>query len=575
MKKYLVILVIVFAIFMSFNKEQPDVLVIGTENFNGEFYDGWSYSIYDNDIRKLVWGYGLLAPTKDGELVTSPLVKETIIDEKVWTFILQDDLKFSNGDPLTAKDVKFTYDFFMDTKALNDVGGSSSLSEYIEDIKVDEEKNSVTFTLSELIFTSDTSVFFEKILDSNLIESQAQKENMTVQQYVRSNISNPIGYGPYKIIEYSPSQFIKLEINEYYPGNYAGDKPSIETLIVKPVPGETRVTQLLTGEVDLLTGLFSETNIDAVIEDKNTSTNSYYRHGGGQLTFHSDFGPTQLLEVRKAFAYEVDRIKFRDLFLGKYGIASNAPYSRNMWMLYDSGEELGTKGKFETSLKNYDILDADGNWDREANLLEAHRLLDSAAKRVDGEYARLTKENGKYLWDGKELTLNLAILSMWSDAINLTLTNDIQKEFGIKVNIDILDWSILADHLYGSASTTERKYHIFAGGSSYGIKEDPYENWSETKILPYGQGSSLNSARYFSDDVLLDNIRFSDPSTSEGVANYKKYWREWIVSINEDLPILPMYSNNFYDAYSNRLENFETNALWDWPQAIVKAKIKK
>ena len=584
MKKLFLLAFIALTVLMASCGEKPEVFVMGSSNFNGDFYTGWTNSSYDKDIRDLVWGSGLIAQTQDGKVVDGPIVESRTTSKSdpskkaddIWKFTLKKGLKFSNGDPLTVNDVKFTYEFYMNLDDLKKTGGNASLNEYISKVEVDEEENSITFTLKEIIFTTDTSVFSYNILDSTHIGNGAKEAGVTPQQWVKANISTPIGYGPYKIVEYIESQYVKLEINENFIGNVYGDKPSIQTLIVQNVPEETQITQLLTGEIDALAGLGKEEKIEAVKAADHIKTNNYYRHGGGQITFHCDYGPVQLKEVRKAFAYMFNRVKFRSLFLGKYGISSEAPYSRNMWMMYDDGEKLGERGAFEDTLTSYDILNEDGSWNENSNLVKAHELLDLAASKTEGEYAKLTKDaNGRYLWEGEELTLNLAITSQWADAINLTLTKDIQEEFGIKVSLESMDWSIMASHLYGNASASERKYHMFTGGTGYTLKYDPYANYSETKLFPFGEGSSSNSVRLPSDAALLDKIRFSNPSTEEGTANYKKYWREWIATINEDLPQLPLYSNNYYDAYTDKVENFETNALWEWPAAIVKARFKK
>ncbi len=564
--------------------EKKTTFVMGTSNFNGDFYRGWTNTVYDANVRRLVWGSGLLALTDKGELVLSSFVEERTLAkstpdapaEDIWTFKLKDGAKFSNGDPLTVKDVKFTYDFYMDKEALGATGGTSSLDQYISKIEIDESENTIVFYLKEVIYTVDYSAFGHEqyILNSTHILAGAEKDGVTPQQWVKANMSTPIGYGPYKIDEYVESQYVKLSINENYLGNFQGVKPGIDILILQNVPNETQLTQLLSGEVDGLTGLTNEEEIDPVRNESSLNTNNYFRHGGGQITFHTDYGPVQLPEVRKAFAYQFDRVKFRDLFLGKYGIASNAQYSRNQWMMYDEGEELGSEGKFERSLISYDILDSAGNWDEEANLAEAHRLLDQAAEKTEGEYAKLTKSGDKYLWEGKELTLNLAISSFWADALNLTITEENQKKFGIKVNLYSMDWSIMASHLYGSAALSERKYHMFTGGTSYTLKSNPYTNWSETRILPFGQGSSSNSARYSGYDDLLTDIRSSNPTTEEGTISYKTKWREWIKILNQELPLLPLYSNNYYDAYTNKLVNFKTNALYQWPYAIIEASLE-
>ena len=560
-----------------------DTFVMGTANFNGDFYDGWTYSAYDANIRTLVWGEGLLSSTPTGDMVLSKFVESKTLSKSdpsmetadIWTFKIKEGMKFSNGDPLTAKDVKFTYDYYLDVKALSDTGGSSELTDYLSKVDIDEATNTVIFHFKKIIYTMDTA-FGTAILDSKMIKAGAEKEKVTPQRWVKSNISTPIGYGPYKIDEFVESQFVKLSINEHYQGDFEGNKPSIEHLIVQVVPVETQVTQLVAGEVDALVGLVQETNIDAVLSDKSISTNNYYRHGGGQITFHNDFGPSQLVEVRKAFAYEFDRIKFRNIFLGKYGISSEAPYSRNMWMMYDDDEKLGTKSRFESSLQSYDLLDAKGNWDKAANIAKSKALLDLAASKSTGVYAKLTKDaKGNYQWEGKPLTINLAITATWADALNLTLPPSIQKEFGLTVKINAMDWSILANHLYGNAAVSERKYNAFSTGTMYGLKEDPYANWSATKITDFGKGSSVNSARYVSEEGLLHTIRYSNPTTQAGHDSYKANWRKWLVSMNQNLPLLPLYSNNYYDAYTSRVENFNTSALWAWPSAIIKANFKK
>ncbi len=566
-------------------KTKENTFIMGSANFNGDFYYGWTNSAYDGYIRKLIWGGGLLSPTDKGELVIASFVKNKEVyksdpskkSDDVWKFEIKDGMTFSNGDPLTAKDVKFTYDFYMDKEALTATGGTSGLSGYIDRVELDEPNNSVIFYLKNPMYTVGSSIFFENqsILDSTMILAGVEKTGLTPQQWVKANISTPIGYGPYKIEEYVESQYVKLGINENYQGNFQGDKASIDHLIIQNVPSETQITQLITGEVDGLVNLGNEEDIEAILATSTLSTNNYLRNGGGQFTFHTDFGPVQLPEVRKAFAYEFNRIKFRDIFLGKYAISSNAPYSRNLWMMYDKGEKLGTEGKFEKSLTNYDIINADGNWDKEANLRIAHKLLDQAAARTDGAYAKLTKdENETYLWNGNKITLNIATTPVWVDYLNLTLTKNIQKEFGIFVNIDSMDWSVLSKNLDGVIPLSERKYHAFTLGDSYGIQYDPYPSWSGTRVLPYGKGASTNGSRYRSDEKLLNNIRFSDPSTMEGKAMYKTNWRKWIVEVNNSLPILPLYSNNFYDAYTNKVVDFKTNALWEWPYAIVKAKFK-
>ncbi|UUV18448.1 ABC transporter substrate-binding protein [Fusobacteria bacterium ZRK30] len=554
-------------------------LVVASGNFNGDFYEGWTNTVDDNNIRKLVWGSGLYAATPTGERVLSPMVESLVKSksnekdiEEIWTFKIKEGLKFSNGQPLTAKDVKFTYDFFMNNEALNATGATSTLSQFVDRIEFDEENNSVSYYIKDVLYIID-GYFMYNTLSKDIIEAGAKKDNITPQQWVKANINTPVGNGPYMISEYVPSQYVKLVINPYYIGNYEGDKPSIKTIIMQNVPEETKMNQLVAGEIDVISGVTSEEDINTVKSDPHLATNTYLRHGGGQLTFHTDFGPVQLLEVREAFSYMLDRIKFRQILIGDYAIETNAPYSRNMWMMYDDDEKLGTPSRFEATLKSYDIVDADGNWDEQANLKEARRLLDQAAKKTDGAYVHLTKVGDKYLWRNKPLELTFGMTPFWVDPVNLTLTKKIQEEFGMLINIEAIDWSILSKHLYSSAPASERRYHLFAGSTSYAIKTD-YSASKADRILPFGQGVTSNTSRYPISDDLLDRMRYADPSSEEGKIRYKKAFREYMKVMNTEIPQVPLYTNIYYDAYPSDLVDFETSPLWRMPEAIVKAKFK-
>ncbi len=246
--------------------ETPDpanrAFVAATAEFSGDFHEGWSNSSYDKEIRQLVWGFGLMMDTPQGELVDSPLVAEKTVSDDLmnWKFKIADGVTFHNGEELTASDVKFTYDFYMDAEALKATGGSSSLDEYIDTITVDEEANTVEFKLKKVIFTTDMSLFYETwILAEDTIKAGAEAAGQTVQEYVKANISQPIGYGPYVFAEYKEAEYVRLTAFE----NYIGKMPAIKEIVVKVTPSETELDQLLQGEVDLLPRQVEEEKISA------------------------------------------------------------------------------------------------------------------------------------------------------------------------------------------------------------------------------------------------------------------------------------------------------------------------
>ncbi len=561
----------------------PDrVFVAGTAEFSGDFHKGWTNATYDKEIRQLVWAFGLMMDTPQGEIVDSPLVAEkTVSDDMMeWTFKIADGATFHNGEELTASDVKFTYDFYMDEKALSETGGTSSFNEYIESVTVDEAANTVTFKLKKVIYTIDAQLFYEVwILAEDTIKAGAEAEGLNVQEYVKKHISEPIGYGPYVFDEYKESEYVRLKAFD----GYLGKKPAIKEIIVKVTPSETELDQLLQGEVDLLSRSVEGEKIDAAKADERLTTNNYFRHGGGTMILHTDFGAFQLKEVRQAFAYVFNRPKVIELFLGEYGIASQGPYSKNQWMMYDDDETdlIGTAavGKFEDSLIDYDILDADGNFDEEANIAKAVELLDAAVAKTDGEYDKLTgdKDSG-YMWDGQPLTINIAFTEFWSDTYHLVWNDEYISRLPFDVKLYGMDWPVMYGHWTGD-STEERKYHAFVGGIGYQIKSNPKIDYATDKILPWGQPSDngprfTGGTKYTPEEWDAFLTKIEDASPIDGKDEYRANWREFVKTFNEEMPIIPVYSNNYHDLYVADLENFNTNAVWPWSRAILDANWK-
>ncbi len=556
--------------------------VVGSTEFNGDFYVGWTNSSYDAGIRSLVWRFGILEQTPQGELVDSPLIAEKTVsdDLKTWTFKIVDGAKFQNGEALSASDIKFTYDFYMDKDALTETGGSSTLHEFIDSVDLDEATNTVTFNIKTITYTIDNDVFTQFILPEETIKEGAKKENCTVQQYVKAHISEPIGYGPYKMDEYKEAQYVKLSAFD----GYLGKAPKIKNIIVKVVPPATELDQLMQGEVDMLTMQVEAEKINAAKADPNYTFNDYYRHGGGCIILHCDFGPTQITEVRQAFAYVVNRPKIIELFLGEYGIASNGKYSKNQWMMYDDDEMdlVGTAavGRFESSLKNYDILDADGKFDEDANIAKASELLSKAAAKTDGAYAKITgNANDGFMWEGKPLEIKVTYDPFWSDTYNMIFNETYLAKLPFKVSLTGLDFPVEYSHWTGNTEE-QRMYHAFVGGEGYSLKENPRVSFHTDKILPWGQpsdngsrfsgGSSYTPAEW---DALLEKIQSANPLT--GRDEYRKNWREFVRVSNEEVFSVPVYSNNYFDLYTVQLENFKTNALWDWSLALPLANWKK
>ncbi len=113
------------------------------------------------NIRTLIFGGGLLTADEGGKFLLNYMTesRDKSEDGLVHTFKLKSDIVFSDGTPLTADDIVFTYEFFLDQDNLLAAGGSSSLNEYLDTVeKVDDL--TIKFTVKEKFYTTDSSVFY-------------------------------------------------------------------------------------------------------------------------------------------------------------------------------------------------------------------------------------------------------------------------------------------------------------------------------------------------------------------------------------------------------------------------------
>ena len=119
MKKFLslfMVLCLCLSCFSAFAEEgsADNILTVGTPEMNGDFIDGFGSSSYDEWIKIMIHGFcSTYEVTNAGQYVLNEQVVEkldTAEDEagnKVYTFKLWEDLKWSDGTPITAKDYVF------------------------------------------------------------------------------------------------------------------------------------------------------------------------------------------------------------------------------------------------------------------------------------------------------------------------------------------------------------------------------------------------------------------------------------------------------------------------------------
>jgi peptide/nickel transport system substrate-binding protein len=156
-------------------------------------------------------------------------------DGLTYEFKLRRGLKFHNGDPLTAEDVKFSFERYKGA-------GAKAFQERVREVEI-VDPLTVRFHLKEpwpdFLTFYGTSATAAGIVVPKKYLTQVGDDGFK---------KHPIGVGPYKFVSHKPGVEVVLEA---YPG-YWRHAPHVKRLTMKSVPeGTTRVAMLKNGEADI------------------------------------------------------------------------------------------------------------------------------------------------------------------------------------------------------------------------------------------------------------------------------------------------------------------------------------
>jgi peptide/nickel transport system substrate-binding protein len=185
--------------------------------------------------------FDTLVETQDA-LTPQPALAEswTVSDDsKTWTFKLRQGAKFSNGDPVTCDDVKFSIDRFANPDVnLNYTGFGSA-------IESTECSDASTFVIQlnrvEGAFLDYLSTFIPSIIPQKVYEEMGDEAFGEA----------PVGSGPFMVKEWVRGQRLVLERNPYY---WKEGQPYLDSIVVEYIPDDNaRMLKIESGEADIAT----------------------------------------------------------------------------------------------------------------------------------------------------------------------------------------------------------------------------------------------------------------------------------------------------------------------------------
>jgi peptide/nickel transport system substrate-binding protein len=181
---------------------------------------------------------------------------------KTYTFTLRDNATFHSGNDVTAEDVKFSMERFLDINQ----GFSSLFADYLskESISVEDEKT-VSFELNQVYSPFLATLVTFAIVDKDVVmDNQGEGEFGDRGDYGQSYLNqNTAGSGPYELTDFDPESAGVFERFEDYWKSFP-DNP-FDTVRVEVVTQDSTVQSLMRqGELDMTSHFEAEQTYDAL-----------------------------------------------------------------------------------------------------------------------------------------------------------------------------------------------------------------------------------------------------------------------------------------------------------------------
>ena len=334
-------------------------------------------------------------------------------DGKTWTFKIRQGVKWQDGEPLTAGDVAFTFNYIIDNEL-------STLDVYTRGITSATAVDDATVEITTERPKANILAMVVPILPEHIWNKVSGKAAASTYR----NTPPIVGSGPFQVVEWQKNKFLRLKANP----EYWGGAPKVDELIFENYRNaDTMSADLKAGGIDAAIELpLAQVPGLAKTPGLTMIKGTHWRFN--QLGFNCYDSPDSLgnpvlvdQQFRHALNYAIDRQKIVDVaFFGQADVGSTLlpPYSA--YHYEPTADEL----------YGYDPEKAEAE------------LETAGYKDINGDGVRETK-------DGKPLQLDLMVTN--DSPENKTAAKLIVgwfRDVGIGVTLRIVDYGVLLDAQY-------------------------------------------------------------------------------------------------------------------------------
>ncbi len=612
-------------------KNYEELVVLNPTPMDGKFFTTmWGNATTDIDVRSIVnsyyltvWGYDTGIFRTNNVIVSGMTVADEENGDRVYQMVLYDDLYFSDGSKITAWDYAFSI-LFQASPIIQELGGVplelrflkgyeeyfSGEVNYLSGVRVISDQL-IQFTVKG----ESLPYFFElfrlgflpypireiapgcKVYDDGLgvyigNEDLTITEPVFTKELLEATVMDPesgylsyptVGSGPYVLTSWD-GETATFRINPYFKGDEEGYVPTIPKLRFTLGVNEDMVEKLEADEVQLLNKVTRRDSIERgtelVFSGQGYNMTNYPRIGLTFFVFTPDRIALQELNVRKAFAYCLDKEPLVADYTGGYGLAMDGLIGLGQWMysLVNGNTEYpvtplpekptrADEEAYEAELLLWEELSLDELVHYTLNVEEAIRLLEenSWVLNEEGKAYDPTKDafrckeiNGELV--KLDLTCAYPVTNYSAESMKTYLIPHLQ-EAGIRLTLIPMDMKTLLKS-YNDRDIMD--IDIFYLGDDFNIEFDPQlfflegdPTAPEEDTLPW-----VHAQMY----EYCHQMVTTEP---HDVLGFMTKWIEMQKHLTELLPLIPVYSNIYFDFYTMDLQNYDILKYITWGDAIV------
>lgn len=339
-------------------------------------------------------------------------------DGYIWTFNIRDDAKFTDGTNVSADDIVFTFKTAKDSGSIIDLTNMESI----------KSLNNLTV---EFKLKKPDSTFAYTIAATGIVPQHAYGANYGY---------NPIGSGPFKLVQWDKGQQIIVEANE----NYYGEVPVMKKVVILFMEEDAALAAAKSGQLHVAV---TNANLAGTeIRGMNLTSLKTIDNRGITLPYLKENNSvTSDIAIRRALSYGIDRDELVNQVINGYGRPAFTECDDMPWANSDAIVEYSLDKAIaildEAGWKNKDL---DGVRDKDGILAEFNLLYSS------GDSTR------------QALAMAVALQA---------------EKLGIKINVEGTSWDVISERMnkdailmgWGAQNPTETYllYHSDNMGKDY------------------------------------------------------------------------------------------------------------